>query len=83
MLSSIMVPHNNISKVVHVLVQYFILYFIGNGMVLGAALFFCYFTLCLVKKVIGGPTFCSSVVSLISGSILRSDSPLVMVSSYP
>ena len=82
MLLSITVLHNKTSNVVHILVQHFILYFIGNGMVFGAALFFCYFTICLVKKVIGSSAFCSSVVSLILGSILRGNSSSIMVSSY-
>ena len=82
MLLSVMVLHNNINDLVHALVQHFTLYSIGNGMVFGVALFSCYFTIFLVEKVIGGPTFCSSVLSLILGSILRGNSPLVMVSSY-
>ena len=82
MLLSITVLHSNINDLVHILVQNFTLYSIGNGMVFGAALFSCYFTMILVKKVIGGPTFCSSVVSLILSSILRGNSPLVMVFSY-
>ena len=82
MLLSITVLHNNISDLVHILVWHFTMYFIGNGIVFGVALFSCYFTIRLVKKVIGGPAFCSSVVSLILGSILRGNSPLVMVSSY-
>ena len=82
MLLSITVLYNNISNVVHILVWNLTLYFIGNGMVLGVALFSCYFIICLVKKFLGGPAFCSSVVSLISGSIFRGNSPSVMVSSY-
>ena len=82
MLLSIMVLHSNINNLVHILVQHFALYSIENGIVFGVALFSCCFTMTLVEKVIGGPAFCSSEVSLISGSILRGDSPLVMVSSY-
>ena len=82
MFLSIMVLHSNINNLVHILVQHFTLYSIGNGMVFGVAFFSCCFTMTLVEKVIGGPTFCSSVVSLISGSIFRGNSPLIMVSSY-
>ena len=82
MLLSIMLLHSNINDLVHILVQHFTLYSMGNSMVFGVALFSCYFTMTLVEKVIGGPTFCSFVVSLILGSILRGNSPLVMVSSY-
>ena len=82
MLLSIMVLHSNINDLVHILVWHFTLYSIENGMVFGAALFSCCFTMTLAEKVIGGSAFCSSVVSLILGSILRGNSPLVMVSSY-
>ena len=82
MLLSITLLHSNINDLVHILVWHFTLYSMGNGMVFGVALFSCYFTMTLVEKVIGGPAFCSSVVSLILGSILRGNSPLVMVSSY-
>ena len=82
MLSSITLLHSNINDLVHILVQHFTLYSIENSIVFGAALSSCYYTITLVEKIIGGPTFCSSVVSLISGNILRGNSPSVMVSSY-
>ena len=81
-LLSIMVLHSNINGLVHILVWHFTLYSIENGMVFGVALFSCCFTMTLVEKVIGVSAFCSSVVFLVSGSILRGNSPLVMVSSY-
>ena len=81
-LLSIMVLHSDMNDLVHILVWHFTLYSIENSMVFGVALFSCYFTMILVEKVIGGPAFCSSVVSLVFGSILRGNSPLVMVSSY-
>ena len=77
-----MLPHININDLVYILVWHFTLYSIENSIVFGVALFSCYFTMTLVEKFIGGPTFCSSVVSLILGSILRGNSPSVMVSSY-
>ena len=83
MLLSITLLHSNINDLAHILVQHFTLYSMRNGMVFGVALFSCYFTMTLVEIVIDGPSFCSSVVSLISGSILRGNSPSVMVSSYP
>ena len=82
MLLSIMLLHSNINDLVHILVWHFTLYSIENSINFGAALFSCCFTMTLVKKVIGGPTFCSSVVSFVLGSILRGNSPLVIVSSY-
>ena len=82
MLISIMLLHSNIKDLVHILVWHFTLYSIGNSMVFGVALFCCYYTMTLVEKVIGGPTFCSSVVSLILGSILKGNSSSIMVSSY-
>ena len=75
MLLSIMVLHNNTNDLVHILVQHFTLYSIGNGMVFGVALFSCYFTMFLVKKVIGGPTsvlqWCLSYWAASSGVILH------------
>ena len=82
MFLSITVLHNNTNNLVHILVWHFTLYSIGNGIVFGVALFSRNVTMFLVEKFIGGPTFCSSVVSLILGSILRGNSPSVMVSSY-
>ena len=81
-LLSITLLHSNINNLVHILVWHFTLYSMGNSMLFGTALFSCYFTMTLVEKVIGGPAFCSFVVSLVSGSILRGSSPLVMASSY-
>ena len=82
MLLSITLLHSNINDLVYILVQHFTLYSIENSIVFGVALCSCYFTMTLVEKVIGGPTFCSSAVSLVLGSILRGNSPSVMVSSY-
>ena len=82
MLLSNMLLHSNINDLVHILVWHLTLYSIGNSMVFGVALLSCCFTMTLVEKVIGGLNFYSSVVSLILGSILRGNSPSVMVSSY-
>ena len=82
-LLSITLFYNNINNLIHILVWHFTLYSMENGMVFGVVLFSCYFTMTLVKKVIGGSTFCSFVMSLVLSSILRGNSPLVRVSSYP
>ena len=53
-----------------ILVQHSTLFTIGHRMVFGMALFFSYI---LTKKVIGGPTFHSFMVSFVLSSILRSN----------
>ena len=74
--------HLNNTNVVCILVWHFVLFTMEYRMVSGMAIFIVY-KLILTKKIIGGPTFHSSIMPFIPGSILRGDSPLIVVSPYP
>ena len=83
MLLSITIFHNNnINGLVCILVQHFILCTMGNRRVFGMALVSVISVINSIKEIISGPTFCSFMMPLIPGSILRSNPPMVMVSSY-
>ena len=71
---------NNHTNLVPILVCHSTLFTMGYRMVSSTAMF-SYYT--LTKEVIGGPTFCSFMVSFIPGSIFRGNPPVIMVSPYP
>ena len=66
---------------VHILVWHSILFTMGYRMVL-VQQYLLFTNVSLTKKIIGGPTFCSSIVSFIPDSIFRGDSPMIVVSPY-
>ena len=66
-----------------ILVQHFILFTMGYRMVFKMAISIIDQCFLLTKKIIGGPTFHSSIMLFILGSIFRGDSPIIVVSPYP
>ena len=68
--------NKNNTHLVCILVWHSILFIMGYRMVSSTALFSYYK---LTKKVIGGPSFCTFMVSFILGSIFRGNSPMIMV----
>ena len=74
--------HNTNS--VCILVQHFILFTIECRMIFSMAIYkmFIVYKCLSTKKIIGGPSFHSSIMMLISGSIFMGDSPMIVVSPY-
>ena len=75
--------HSYNTNPVCILVQHSILFTKGYRMVPSTAVSIVYKNILLAKKIIGGPTFCSSIMPFIPGSIFRGDSPTIVVSPYP
>ena len=73
--------HSGNTSPVHILVWHSVLFTMGYRMVL-AWQYLLFTDVLLTKKIIGGPTFSSSIVSFILGSIFRGDSPTIMASPY-
>ena len=65
-----------------ILVWHFILFTMEYRMVFNMAIYIIDKCFLLTKKIIGGPTFCSSIMPFILGSIFRGDSPMIVVSPY-
>ena len=66
-----------------ILGRHFILFTMGYRMVFNMAISIVDKCFLLTKKIIGGPTFHSSIMPFILGSIFRGDSPMIVVSPYP
>ena len=66
-----------------ILVHHSILFTMAYRMVFLVWQYLLFTNVLLTKKIIGGPTFCSSIVSFILDSIFRGDSPMTVVSPYP
>ena len=72
--------YNNNIEMVCILVRHFILFTMGYRMAFGTAWYLGYIS---TKKIIGGSSFCSSMMPFISSSIFWGDPPVVVITSYP